>query len=101
MIFLLLANNFRSPTNIAGSMKSSRSDLDQEKKVFGKTSESPQATNTTLNLNPETGYGPEIITNFNFQNTNIADLTTFMQKETGLNLVIAEDVNKSKKIKFV
>jgi general secretion pathway protein D len=79
-------------------MKSSRSDLEQEKKVFGKTSESPQATNTTLNLNPETGYGPEIITNFNFQNTNIADLTTFMQKETGLNLVIAEDVNKSKKI---
>lgn len=98
MIFLLLANNFRSPTNIAGSMKSSRPDLDLEKKVFGKTSESPQATNTTLNLNPETGYGPEIITNFNFQNTNIADLTTFMQKETGLNLVIAEDVNKSKKI---
>lgn len=97
MILLLLANNFKSPTNIAGSLqKPTRKD--QEETLFGKTSASPNPSNATLNLNPETGYGPEIITNFNFQNTNIADLTTFMQKETGLNLVIAEDVNKSKKI---
>lgn len=45
-----------------------------------------------VNLNPETAYGPEVVPNFNFKNTEILDLTNFMQKLTGLNLILDKDI---------
>jgi general secretion pathway protein D len=45
-----------------------------------------------VKLNPETGYGPEIITSFDFPDTDILDLTKHMQKLTGINLIIDNDV---------
>ncbi len=99
-VYLLLANNqFKSKTQITRNL-AARQDLQQDKKIFGDTGASPEKPQGKryLDLNPDTGYGPEIITNFNFQNTDILSLTKFMQEQTGLNLVIAEDVNKNKKI---
>ncbi|MCY4524299.1 MAG: hypothetical protein OXB84_06135, partial [Halobacteriovoraceae bacterium] len=44
--------------------------------------------NKYVNLNPETAFGPEVITSFDFPDTSLADLTKHMQKLTGINLII-------------
>ncbi len=43
---------------------------------------------TYVNLNPETAFGPEVITNFNFPDTSLEDLTKHMQKLTGIKLIM-------------
>lgn len=48
-----------------------------------------------VHLNPETGFGPEVITSFNFQNISLQKLTTYMQKLTGINLITKEDLQGS------
>lgn len=40
-----------------------------------------------VNLNTETGYGPEVITSFDFPNTSLVDMVKHMQKLTGINLI--------------
>ena len=45
-----------------------------------------------VNLNPETAFGPEIITNFNFQDTSLLELTKYMQKLTGINLIWDKEI---------
>lgn len=45
-----------------------------------------------VNLNPETAFGPEVVTSFDFPNVSILDLTKHMQKLTGLNLILDKDV---------
>ena len=45
-----------------------------------------------VNLNPETAFGPEVITNFNFSNTSLVELTKHMQKLTGINLLWGKEV---------
>lgn len=40
-----------------------------------------------VNLNPETGFGPEVITSFDFPNTQLIDMVKHMQKLTGINLI--------------
>jgi general secretion pathway protein D len=45
-----------------------------------------------VNLNPETSFGPEIITSFDFPDTDIMELTKHMQKLTGLNLILDKEV---------
>ena len=45
-----------------------------------------------VNLNPETAFGPEIITSFEFENISLVELTQHMQKLTGLNLIIDKDI---------
>jgi len=45
-----------------------------------------------VNLNPETAFGPEIVTNFDFPETEIMELTNHMQKLTGINLILGKDV---------
>lgn len=43
---------------------------------------------TFVNLNPETAFGPEVITDFNYKDATLEQLTDDMQKLTGINLVI-------------
>lgn len=45
-----------------------------------------------VNLNPETAFGPEVVTSFDFPNVTILDLTKHMQKLTGLNLILDKDI---------
>lgn len=45
-----------------------------------------------VNLNPETAFGPEVITNFEFENVTLVELTKHMQKLTGLNLILDKGV---------
>lgn len=45
-----------------------------------------------VNLNPETAFGPEVITSFNFPDTSLTDLTKQMQKLTGINLILDKEV---------
>lgn len=45
-----------------------------------------------VTLNPETAFGPEVVTSFEFPNAEILDLTKYMQKLTGLNLIYEKDI---------
>jgi len=45
-----------------------------------------------VNLNPETAFGPEVVTSFDFPDTSLVDLTKHMQKITGLNLIMEKDI---------
>lgn len=45
-----------------------------------------------VNLNPETAFGPEVVTSFDFPNTSLVDLTKHMQKMTGINLILDKDL---------
>lgn len=49
-------------------------------------------TSKFVNLNPETAFGPEIVTSFDFPETDIMDLTKHMQELTGINLILDKDV---------
>src|SRR5690606_20474685 len=49
-------------------------------------------TEKFVNLNPETAFGPEIVTSFDFPETDILNLTSHMQKLTGINLILDIDV---------
>lgn len=64
--------------------------------VFGRSSEDPTAGSPTdpkyVNLNPETAFGPEVVTSFDFPNTSLIDLTKFMQKLTGINLILDKEL---------
>lgn len=61
--------------------------------VFGhENPDIPKADSKYVNLNPETAFGPEIVTSFEFPNTSLQDLTNHMQKLTGLNLIVDKDL---------
>ncbi|MBT3584982.1 MAG: type II secretion system secretin GspD [Halobacteriovoraceae bacterium] len=45
-----------------------------------------------VNLNPETAFGPEVVTSFDHPNTSLIDLTKTMQKLTGINLILDKDL---------
>jgi general secretion pathway protein D len=45
-----------------------------------------------VNLNPETAFGPEVITSFDFPDVTLLDLTKHMQKLTGMNLILDKDI---------
>lgn len=45
-----------------------------------------------VNLNPETAFGPEIVSSFDFPDADIMDLTRHMQRLTGINLILDKDV---------
>lgn len=50
------------------------------------------STDKYVNLNPETAFGPEVITSFDFPQTSLIDLTKHMQKLTGINLILDKDL---------
>ncbi|MCY4643341.1 MAG: type II secretion system secretin GspD [Bacteriovoracales bacterium] len=71
--------------------------LGQGKDFFGRGTGIKGITKTKeqdkyVNLNPETAFGPEVVTNFNFSNTSLLDLTKHMQKLTGINLIWSTDI---------
>jgi general secretion pathway protein D len=75
----------------SSSSRSSKSKSD----VFGRTNKTTAPTSVDKkysNLNPETAFGPEVIQGFDFNNVSILDLTKFMQKTTGLNLILDKDI---------
>lgn len=45
-----------------------------------------------VNLNPETAFGPEIVTSFDFPDVSLDELTKHMQKLTGINLIWDKDI---------
>ena len=55
-------------------------------------SSKPKDIDKYVKLNPETGYGPEIIKSFDFDKTSLEDLTKHMQKLTGINLIKTESL---------
>ncbi len=71
----------------------------QEEKVFGRETIQAKAKKEKkyFNLNPETAFGPEIIKSFDFPNSDVLEITKFMQKQTGINLILEKDM-KGKKI---
>ena len=50
--------------------------------------------NKFVNLNPETAFGPEVIKNFDHQDTSLMELTKFMQKLTGINFIFDEQLKE-------
>jgi general secretion pathway protein D len=63
--------------------------------AFGRktrASNTAKADKKFVNLNPETAFGPEVVTSFDFPNVSILDLTKHMQKLTGLNLILDKDI---------
>ncbi len=65
-----------------------------DKETFGR--DVPQAPvekkKEYVNLNFETAFGPEVVTSFDFPDADILDITKFMQKLTGINLILDKDV---------
>ncbi len=45
-----------------------------------------------VNLNPETAFGPEVVTSFDFPDVSLIDLTKHMQKLVGINLILEKDL---------
>lgn len=83
------------------SNKAASSLLKRAKKrnnLFGrsKNEENPniagEKNNKYVNLNPETAFGPEVVTSFDFPNTSLVDLTKHMQTLTGINLILDKDL---------
>lgn len=72
-------------------------DDESNQETFGSRTSAPtfsgkENTSKYVNLNPETAFGPEIVTSFEFQDTDILELTKHMQKLTGINLILDKDV---------
>ncbi len=89
-------NQFKSPTKFEKNEAPVSKLLDEAPTgtdVFGREAKDlPKTDNSYVNLNPETAFGPEVITSFDFPNTSLQDLTKHMQKLTGLNLIIDKDL---------
>ncbi len=69
---------------------------ESENKKFGRSNKisSPEVKKDDVyaTLNPDTGFGPDVVTNFNFSDTDLLDLTRHMQKLTGINLILDKDI---------
>ena len=48
--------------------------------------------NKFVTLNPETGFGPEIVEKFEFNDVSLIELTKHMQKLTGINLILDKEL---------
>ncbi|MAX67533.1 MAG: type II secretion system protein GspD [Halobacteriovoraceae bacterium] len=85
----------RFNTNKNDSQKNQNfSDDDNNKKAFGKRTQKlpPMPDSKYVNLNLETAFGPEIVKTFDFPDSDIMELTKFMQELTGINLILDKDV---------
>ncbi|MEC7276223.1 MAG: type II secretion system secretin GspD [Bdellovibrionota bacterium] len=88
-------NNTKSSTNLIKKNGSKTINLGNSgtTDAFGRgtginTVKDAKKDKTYVNLNPETAFGPEVITNFNFPDTSLEDLTKHMQKLTGIKLIM-------------
>ena len=89
----------QAPTGSSAADLLERSELGGEninEAIFGregaKLPTPSQSDSQYVNLNPETAFGPEVVTSFDFPNTSLVDLTKHMQKLTGLNLILDKDL---------
>ena len=90
-------NKYKSPTTFnskANATKKKFQDDESNADTFGnRTEKLPEMPDSKyVNLNLETGFGPEIVKTFNFPDTDIMELTRFMQDLTGINLILDKDV---------
>lgn len=87
-------SNTPSASNFAGGPEG---DDEANQDTFGSRIDSNdiiggQKNSQFVNLNPETAFGPEIVTSFDFPDTDILEITKHMQKLTGINLILDKDV---------
>lgn len=70
------------------------SDSEENREAFGnRTEKVPEPPSSKfVNLNPETAFGPEIVTGFDFPDSDLMEVTKFMQELTGINLILDKDV---------
>ncbi len=88
--------NFSNITDSNSKSKNSNNNqVDHFGRKAGKTISSAQKKEY-VNLNPETAFGPEVITSFDFPETTLVDLTKHMQKITGINLILDNKELKGK-----
>jgi len=87
-------SRFNSPSSSSPQNPQSYNDDENNRAAFGnRTEKVPEApASKFVNLNPETAFGPEIVTGFDFPNSDIMDVTKFMQELTGINLILDKDV---------
>ena len=88
-------NKFKSRTKLEKPKEETTSKKNKDyfgRSNGGKTKKKSVKTSQYVNLNPETAFGPEVITNFDFPNTDLLELTKHMQKLTGINLILDKDV---------
>ncbi|OUR97010.1 type II secretion system protein GspD [Halobacteriovorax marinus] len=93
-------SKYKSKTKYNTSGKSAANLLKKKKgssDFFGRSSSTNAAISASkdkkyVNLNPETAFGPEVITSFDFPSTSLTDLTKHMQKLTGINLILDKDL---------
>jgi len=83
-----------SATPSSSSNKPGVTSSGSEGKFFGRNAPTAPKKDQTkyVDLNPETGFGPEVVESFDFPDTDILELTKHMQKLTGINLILDKDV---------
>lgn len=68
----------------------------EEDSMFGRSDKSftelPEKSKQHVLINTKTGYGPEVVNNFNFVDVDILELTKYMMKLTGKNLIWDNDL---------
>lgn len=87
-------NKYKSKPRFNQNNSANTIDDQSNARAFGtRTNEiAPPKDSKYVNLNPETAFGPEIITKFDFPKTDIMELTKHMQEITGINLILDKDV---------
>ncbi len=95
-------NKYRSKgtlgsANEDGTVNIGGSDDNASEEELGRTGDEikgtvPPKSDKYVMLNPETAFGPEVITSFDFPNISLTDLTKHMQKLTGINLILDKEL---------
>lgn len=87
-------SRFNTPKSTSPQNPQSYTDDENNRSAFGNRTEAvPEAPSSKfVNLNPETAFGPEIVTGFDFPDSDIMEVTKFMQELTGINLILDKDV---------
>ena len=76
-----------------GSANNFADDKSNQAAFGNRTDKMPELpTSKYVQLNPETAFGPEVVQNFDFPDTDILELTKHMQELTGINLILDKDV---------
>ncbi len=90
-----VTNNSTAQANTDKKVSFPKDSSSSKKDPFGRDSSTKSGKKDKtkyVNLNPETAFGPEVVTNFEFKNVSLKDLTDQMQKLTGINLILGEEL---------
>jgi general secretion pathway protein D len=87
-------NNSADPLNASGAGNTANGNdyFGRSTGLAGASKAKTSEEQKYVNLNPETAFGPEVITSFDFPNSTLLDLTKHMQKLTGLNIILDKEV---------